>query len=67
MLQREQIEELSIITGEVNPKYTGFIISAYGRLCELPLGYALNFGYVEKRVRIFYHYPETNAQSTTVE
>ena len=47
--KREQIEELSIITGEVNPKYTGFIISAYGRLCELPLGYALNFGYVEKK------------------
>lgn len=46
---RLEIENLSISTGGVNPKYTNFIITAYGRLCELPLGTDLNFGYVEKK------------------
>lgn len=47
--ERKEIEDKCIATGGVNPKYTSFIISAFGRLCDLPLGYNMNFGYVERK------------------
>lgn len=49
---RQHIEELSVATGDVNPKYTNFIITAFGRLCDLPLGYALNYGYIIKNGKV---------------
>lgn len=62
--ERKKIEELSVITGGVNPKYTNFIIAAFGRLCDLPLGFALNFGYVLKKGKTIVSLSRTNCTIT---